>query len=192
MADGLTQKIRASISKLIDSGAHLDASKATEAIAKKFGLNQRMINYTHIELRNTLNEFDFKSTPYNQRILFLPHCLKDSEKCKAKYTDEGLQCLECGACQVKELKKMAKSLGYMGTYITPGGSMVEKIILKRNPKAVLGVCCYHEANLGFDSLKGKKISPQAVLLLKDGCRNTIANLEEVKEKMKMIDKKLLQ
>jgi len=98
MSNGLTTKIRASISKLIDSGAHFDASKATEMIAKKLGLNQRMINYTHIEIRNTLNEIGFKSTPYSERILFLPHCLRNSEKCTAKYNDSGLQCVDCGAC----------------------------------------------------------------------------------------------
>ncbi|MDD5163132.1 MAG: DUF116 domain-containing protein [Candidatus ainarchaeum sp.] len=192
MADGLTAKIRASISKLIDSGAHLDAYKTTEIIAKKLGLSQRMINYTHIEIRNTLNEFGFKSAPYPERVLFLPHCLKNSEKCRAKYTDEGLQCMDCGACQVPELKKIAKELGYKAVFITPGGSMVEKLIEKHRPKAVLGLCCYEEANLAFDKLKGKNIAPQAVLLLRDGCRDTLANIEEVKEKMQMADKKIFE
>ncbi|MDD5148040.1 MAG: DUF116 domain-containing protein [Candidatus ainarchaeum sp.] len=190
MADGLTSKIRASISKLIDSGAHLDASKATEVIGKKLGLSERMINYTHIEIRNTLNEFDFKKTPYNERILFLPHCLKHSEKCIAKYNGDGLKCMDCGACQTSEIKKIAENLGYKGVFITPGGSMIKKIIAKYKPKAVLGVCCYEEANLAFDELKGKKVAPQAVLLLRDGCRNTLANIEEIREKMAMIDSKV--
>jgi hypothetical protein len=192
MADGLTKRIRASISKLIDSGAHLDVSKTTEMIAKKLGLSERMINYTHIEIRNTLNEFGFKSTPYNERILFLPHCLKNSEKCTAKYNEEGLQCRDCGACQASELKKIAKELGYNAVFITPGGSMVEKLIEKHKPKAVLGVCCYEEANLAFDKFKGKNIAPQAILLLKDGCRNTLANIEEIKEKMRTIDEKIFE
>jgi len=188
---GITKKIRAKISTLIDRGTHLDISKSTEAIAKALGLNKRLINYTHIELRNALNEVDFKSTPYNKRILFLPHCMKSSAKCKAKYNDEGLNCMECGACQIGDIKKQAKSLGYMGVFITPGGSMVQKLIEKYRPKAVLGVCCYEEANMAFDRLRGTGIAPQAVLLIKDGCKDTIANTAEASEKIEMIDKDAL-
>ncbi|MBN1941442.1 MAG: DUF116 domain-containing protein [Candidatus Diapherotrites archaeon] len=191
MGNGNIKKIRATISRLIDKGTHLDVSRTTEIIAKKFGLNQRLICYTHIELRNTLNEIDFKATPYPQRILFLPHCMKNSEKCRAKYTEKGLECLDCGQCQISELKKNALDLGYNGVYVTPGGSMVQKIIEQKKPKAVLGVCCYEEANIAFDRLRGTGIAPQAVLLMRDGCKDTIVNTEEVKEKMQMIDKKLL-
>ena len=189
---GITKKIRARISTIIDRGTHLDISRSTQGIAKALGLNQRLIHYTHIELRNALNEVDFQATPYNERILFLPHCLKNSKKCKAPYTDEGLQCKECGACQTGELKAFAESLGYKGVFITPGGSMVQKIIEKKRPKAVVGVCCYEEANMAFDRLRGTGIAPQAVTLLKDGCKDTVANIEEVKEKMRLIDSETLK
>lgn len=192
MANGITKRIRARVSKLVDSGAHLDISKTTEIIAKTLGLNQRLINYTHIEIRNNLNEIDFKSVPYRERILFLPHCMRNSKKCKAKSNSDGLQCRECGACQIAELKKIAREIGYKGVYITPGGSMVQRLIEKHKPRAVLGICCYDEANIAFDKLHGKKVAPQAILLLRDGCKDTLANIEEVREKMQIIDSKLVQ
>lgn len=67
--------------------------------------------------------------------------------------------------------------------------MVLKLIKKYKPKAVLGVCCYKEAILAFDSLKETKVIPQAVLLTKTGCIDTDVNVDEVIEKMKMIEAK---
>ena len=188
----ITRKIKESVAEAIDRTTHLDVARATQAIAKKFGLNDRLINYTHIEMRNKLNEFGYKQVPYSQRILFLPHCLKNSKKCKAEYGEEGLECKRCGACDIAKLSEIAKSLGYGNTFIVPGGSMVQKLIKKNNPKAVVGICCYHEANLAFDSLRGTGIHAQVALLLQDGCKDTKANIEEAREKMELIDTRLLK
>jgi hypothetical protein len=188
----ITDNIKKAVAETVDRAAHLDAARATEVIAKKLGLNQRLINYTHIELRNKLNEYGFKSTPYNKRILFLPHCLRNSKECKAQYSEEGLQCKKCGKCDIATLTKIAENLGYAEVFVCPGGSMVQKLIKKYKPGATVGVCCYHEANLAFDALRGTGIHPQSVLLLQDGCKDTKANLAEAREKMELIDPKLAQ
>ena len=186
-----TTKIKDAVADLIDRTTHLDAAKATQTIAKKLGLSERLINYTHIEVRNKLNEYGFKATPYEKRILFLPHCLKSTKQCKAKYGDEGLKCKRCGKCDISSLIALSEEFGYNNAFVTPGGSMVKKLIIKHKPKAVLGVCCYHEANLAFDELRGTDVHAQAVLLLHDGCRDTKANLAEAREKMEAIDSTLL-
>ena len=188
----ITGKIKDAVAGLVDRTAHLDVAMATEAIAKRLGLKERMINYTHIEIRNRLNEYGFKATPYNERILFLPHCMRNSRQCKAKYNEEGLQCRQCGACDLSALIKEAKKLGYKDVFITPGGSMVQKLIRKYKPKAVMGVCCFEEANMAFDRLRGTGIHAQASMLLYDGCKDTKANFADAKEKMEAIDKALLE
>jgi hypothetical protein len=188
----VTAKIKERIARLVDKTAHLDVAATTEGIARKFGLNERLVNYTHIELRNKLNEYGYKRVHYGDRILFLPQCLRNSRECKAKYGEEGLQCMRCGKCQINELIGMAEEAGYGHVFICPGGSMVQKLVRKYKPRAVLGVCCYDEANMAFDKLQGTGISPQAVLLLYDGCKDTKANIAEVREKMDLIDKKLLE
>ena len=70
--------------------------------------------------------------------------------------------------------------------------MVQKLIKKYKPKATVGVCCYHEANLAFDQLRGTSIHPQVALLLQDGCKDTKANIAEAREKMELIDRKVLE
>ena len=191
MTDSTIYKIKEKIGSLIDSGAHINIAKTTQEIGKMFGLNERMRNYTHIEIRNKLNEFGYKTVPYDKRILFLPGCMKISGVCKAPITSEGLDlsfCEKCEAkdkCQINELKKIAEEMNYMKVAVAPGGSMVHKVIAKYKPKAVLGVCCYNEALLAFEQLKGANLSAQAVLLMRDGCKDTAVNVDEVKDKLEL-------
>ncbi len=184
-------KIRTAIGKVVDSGAHLNAAKATETIAKKLGLSESMIQFTHVELRNSVYESEFRKVPFNERILFLPHCARNSKKCKAISNGEGFVCKECGACDICKAKKIAEDLGYKKVFIVPGGSMVRKIMQKYKPTASVGVCCFDEAIMAFDILKQTKIIPQVVLLQKDGCKDTIINMPLLEEKLKLVNKNLI-
>lgn len=183
-------RIRDAIGSLVDSGAHINVAEAARKIVKELGLSERFVNYTHVEIRNMLNEPKFKRVPFSERILFLPHCLKKPEGCGGKYGEEGFECVKkecCGECQLNQLRESALKAGYSRVFIVPGGSMVVKLAEKYKPKAVLGVACNMEVNLGFGKMSEFKIPAQGVLLLKEGCRDTEANLEEVKEKMMLYE-----
>lgn len=184
------QKIGDTVAELIDKGAHQSIAKTTQFVAKKFGLSDRLIKYTHIEIRNRLSEPKFKRVPYDKRILFLPQCLRDSKKCPAKMNDEGWECAGCGRCQIYGLKKKAEELGYMKVIIAPGGSMVQKVVEKYKPEAVLGVGCFEEVNMGMDKTVRTNIPPQGIILLRDGCKDTAVNADEVVEKLEMADEKI--
>ncbi len=179
----LTRKIKAAIAELIDSGAHQNIAKTTQAIGMGLGLNERLLNYTHVEIRNKLNEIRFRAVPPKKRALFVPQCIRDSEKCKAKMGEWGWECASCGRCQVPKIKKLADEFKYGGLYIVPGGSMVYKIINEKKYKGVLGVSCFAEMQMAMNALRGGKIAPQGVLLLREGCKDTSVNLEELREKL---------
>lgn len=188
MPDGMTEKIKSRVARLIDAGTHQSVEGIAEAIVKQFGLSDRLVHYTHVEIRNKLNEFAFKKVPFSERVLFLPHCLRNSKDCKASYNDEGLRCAMCGKCSIKSLTELAREREYKGVFVVPGGSLIVKLVRKYNPNAVIGVACNDEINLGLDNLRAAGIPAQAVLLLRDGCHDTIANIDEVKEKMDLIAK----
>lgn len=182
----LIRQIRDAVGDLVDAGTHIDVAKSARLIGKRLGLNERLLNYTHTEIRNKLTEPRFRRVPYNERILFLPHCLRNLEKCRAKYGEEGLVCEGCGGCKIAAMRKMAKELGYAGVFVAPGGSMVIKLIKKYKPKAVVGVACNDEINMAVDKLKEEgNIPAQAVLLLRSGCKDTDVNMDEVWEKLVM-------
>ena len=188
----IIKKIREEIGLLIDSASHQNAASIATKIAKDLGLSGRMIDYTHIELRNSLNESRFKQVPYNERMLLLPHCLRNAKECNAKYSDDGLDCLKCNKCKIPEIAKLAEKLGYKKIACVPGGSMVEKLVLKYKPKAIVGVACSAELNLGMDKMHEYNLPSQSVLLLKDGCKDTEASIPEIREKLELIDPELLK
>jgi uncharacterized protein len=186
------EKIRTAVGKVVDSGAHLNVAKTSENIAKKLGLSESMVQYTHIELRNAVYEPEFKKVPYNERVLFLPHCSRNMKVCKAESNGEGIICKHCGGCDIDEAKKMAENLGYKKVFVVPGGSMVKKLLVTYEPKASVGVCCFEEAQLAFDMLKGTGIVPQVAMLLRDGCKDTMINLPLLEQKLTLIDSELLE
>jgi uncharacterized protein len=185
---GTYENIRSAIGKVVDTGAHLNVAKTAETIGKKLGLSENMIQYTHIELRNTVYKPEYKKIPYKDRILFLPHCSRNSKECKATLNEEGYHCKHCGKCDIGKIEKLALNLGYKKVLIVPGGTMVKKMLEKYKPKASIGVCCFNEAILAFDMLKGTPIIPQVVLLLRDGCKDTVINVPLLEEKLKQIKK----
>jgi hypothetical protein len=186
------ERIRTAVGRVVDSGAHLNAAKASETIAKKLGLSESMVQYTHVELRNAVYEPEYKQIPFNKRVLFLPHCARHSQKCIATSNGEGLECKHCGNCNISDAKNMAEKLGYKKVFIVPGGSMVKKLLVKYRPKASVGVCCFDEAQLAFDMLKRTSIIPQVVLLLRDGCKDTMINIPLLEEKLNLINPKLIK
>jgi len=150
-------------------------------VAKELGLGKSSVKYIGVELHNIRNEPKFMNTPNDQRILFLPHCLRIAEKCKGKYTDEGLICRHCQKeCRVHLITTEAQKLGYK-CFVVPGGAMVFNIAKKYKPKGVVAVACFNELKEGAARSSGDYNVPfQLVPLLKDGCVNTDVDVETVK------------
>jgi hypothetical protein len=186
MTESIYNKIRIAVGKAADAGAHLNAASAAEAIGKSLGLSDSLIQFAHIELRNAVFEPEFRKIPIEERLLFLPHCSRNAKECKAIFDDEGYHCKQCGACNIGEAIKIAKKIGYKKIFVVPGGSLVKKVVLKEKPRAAIGVSCFNEAVMSFDLAKQAGIIPQAVLLLKDGCKDTLINLPLLEEKLKLI------
>ena len=187
---GTYENIRSAIGKVIDTGMHYNAAKTADTIGKKLGLSERMIQYTHIELRNSVFENEFKQIPFKDRVLFLPHCARNTANCKATHDEEGYHCAHCGSCEIGYAEKFALDLGYKKVFVVPGGSMVKKLLKEYNPKASVGVCCFDEALMAFDLLKFTNIIPQVALLLRDGCKDTMINIPLLEEKLSLIDDSL--
>ena len=131
---------------------------------------------------NKLNKTRFKETPYKDRAIFLPQCLRNPD-CKAKTTEDGIQCLSCGKCNISKFKKQVEALGYK-FFIVPGFSLTKKLIKKYKPKAVLGVGCIDELNEAKETIKKSNIIAQGLPLLKDGCVNTEVDWEKLREMIK--------
>ncbi len=167
--------------KLIFPGLLLFTLNLTYPTIKKLckilDLNDTTIDQISIDLRNRLNKEKFKSIDAEDVIIVLPHCLRATD-CPAKLGESGLECVGCGKCSINIIKSISEKKN-IDMYIVPGSTFIKNVIKKRPFKAVIGVACPIDLNLAMMSLD--KYCPQGVYLLKDGCINTIVDVDNVIE-----------
>jgi len=87
-----------------------------------------------------------------------------------------------GLCDISKLCDAADRCDFR-VFVVPGGSFVKKIFKEYRPESCLGVACYNELSENMQAVSFVPV--QGVLLLKDGCFNTEANVEEIIQKMEM-------
>lgn len=136
-----------------------------------------------IVLFNASQKDNFEKVSYQDRVVFLPHCLRKIKVCKAENTEEGWRCKHCTKeCAVNIISREAEKLGYR-YFIAPGGSLVFNLMNKYHPKAVLGVACHKELKLAVDMMNSsyQEIAYYTIPLTKDGCVNTEVNVDRVKD-----------
>jgi hypothetical protein len=153
-------------------------------VAEELNLSNSFIKGIGVQLHNIHNEEDFAEIPPEDCALFLPHCLRTAERCKATYNEEGLQCKHCTkTCKVHQLTQLGDKMGYK-CFVVPGGAMVFNIAKKFRPKGVVAVACLNELREGTARTESEyKVPFQIVQLTKDGCVNTEVCVEEVEDVM---------
>lgn len=172
------------VSRVLETGIDIGTRTALQRLVSKLGYDVEIVDEIYIKLKNETNKELFARTQFSERLLFLPQCLRNTEKCRAPLGSEGYECQNCGRCIIAEVKRQAVALGYAGVYIVPGGSMVRKIVKRRKPKAVLGIACNFELAEGAEKIGMMRIACQGVPLLRDGCKDTLADLEQILEVLK--------
>jgi hypothetical protein len=137
------------------------------------------INKLFAEKKNRRMKNAFSAAKHSERVVFVPHCMRNIEKCIAHEKGSHYVCMECGACKISEISKSSRKLGYMGLFILKGGKAVDKLVSELKPKAIVGVACFFEGTQGIKAGEKHKLSVQFVPLTKDGCVNTDVELSEV-------------
>jgi len=171
------------ISAILDTGMDIGTRSSLKAVLLKMGFDINLVDQIYVKMKNDAHATEFAKTPFAERAVFMPHCMRSSEKCKAPMTEDGYQCLKCGACPIGKLKAEAERMGYGGFYIVPGGSMVFKIMARKKYKAILGVACYYELADSMEKASLYHVPVQGVPLSRDGCKDTQVDIEPVVHKM---------
>lgn len=148
-----------------------------KAVFRLFKMDDAVVDRVSIDLQNKFNGPDFAATAFKERVIFLPQCLRSTE-CPAKLSPEGIQCVGCGKCVVKEIKKEAEKKGYR-VFVVPGSSFIKRMIIKYRPKAVIGVGCRPEIKQGLELCGKFNVPAQGVILQRAGCMNTIVDVDDV-------------
>ncbi len=135
-----------------------------------------------------------RSIPFEERVLLLPHCMRPSEQCRAKFKKTGLDCLtDCrNDCQISTLRKLAEQCGYKGVCVAAGGSMALKYIKQLEPRGVVAVACDKELEEGVCAVEhyyqeDDPAPPPVIIsipLASEGCLDTEVDLELAEEIIK--------
>lgn len=171
-------------------GIHRKVGKTAREIIEKFRVQQAtgldlsdavllLEDLIDIQARNLLERKSFVRT--RKRALFLPHCSRKhmDNRCEAVFDPDipSYICAHCSPdCLINKATTFAERRGY-DVYILPGGSCVPKILKTRGYEGVVGVACGEEIKLGGEIMESIGITAQAVPLIKNGCANTVFNLE---------------
>jgi hypothetical protein len=116
-----------------------------------------------------------------KRVLFLPHCSRKymDNRCHASF-DSGIPSYVCAHCSpdclVNKADCLAKKKGY-DVYVLPGASCIPKILKTNQYEGIVGVACGEEMKLSGELLSSMDVAGQAIPLIKNGCANTVFNME---------------
>ncbi|MGD6807365.1 MAG: DUF116 domain-containing protein [Candidatus Bathyarchaeia archaeon] len=130
---------------------------------------------------NTMERPKFLQT--KKRALFLPHCSRKymDNRCKANFEPSipTYVCQHCSEdCLVNKTEEYARSKGY-DVYIVPGGSCIPRILKNNNYEGIVGVACGEESKMMGHLLASMNVSGQAIPLIKNGCANTVFNMDTI-------------
>ena len=137
----------------------------------QLGQPERFLGFAMVLLGNAFWRRQFLATPFDRRLLLLPHCLKHADGCPADYDEFGLDCERCGACSIADYKGTAEKLGYK-VLVAEGSPVVLRIIVEGYVDGILGVACLNVLEKAIDKVLLAGVPSYAVPLHSGNCRNT--------------------
>ena len=140
-------------------------------LLEQLGLPEKFLGFTMVLIGNFFWKRQFLATPFNRRMLLLPHCLKHAEGCPADYDEFGLDCEKCGACSIADYKVRAEQLGYK-VLVAEGSPIVLKIIVAGYIDSILGVACLNVLEKAIDKVLIAGVPSYAIPLHSGDCKNT--------------------
>lgn len=142
-----------------------------KALFRFVRMDDSVVDEVGIQLKNKVSLTKFRNTPVDKRIIFFPQCLRAVD-CPSKLSPEGMQCINCGKCEIGKAKNCATEKGYM-VYIVPGSSFIIRLVKKHKPEAILGVGCMVEIKAGLEMCENLNLYGVGLTLDKAGCVSTV-------------------
>ncbi len=140
-------------------------------LLKQMNQPEKFLGFAMVMIGNFFWKRQFLATPFERRLLLLPHCLKHAEGCPADYDEFGLDCETCGACSIADYKVKAEHLGYK-VLVAEGSPIVLKIIVAGYIDSILGVACLNVLEKAIDKVLIAGVPSYAIPLHSGDCKNT--------------------
>ena len=100
------------------------------------------LDYAVVTVNNESWRDALAAVPFERRLLLMPKCLREENRCPAPFDEFGLLCKQCGLCTIQDLTAEAEKLGYavlVARGADPGGAVGgARGFLPRAPRCVAG------------------------------------------------------
>ncbi|MDR3071531.1 MAG: DUF116 domain-containing protein [Endomicrobium sp.] len=150
-------------------------------IARK---SKEQVYQTFTNKQNKFLAKKFSAVPFDDRIVFAPHCMRNTAVCSAVEESSYYICVGCGGCGISNIRNFVKELNYKALYVVKGARAIDKIVKEQKPKAIVGIACFFEGVQAGKMLKGSGMAAQFIPLTKDGCAATSTDLTKVEKILK--------
>ena len=148
----------------------------SEDLLKVADIDPKFRDYVAILINNEAWKEHLAPVPFERRLLLLPKCLRDEERCPAPFDEFGLLCKQCGLCSIQDLQNEAERLGY-AVLTAEGSAIVMAIIETGKIDAIVGVSCLSVLERSFPYMESAAIPGVAIPLLQDDCKDTNLDIE---------------
>ena len=152
-------------------------ARATEALAAA-GLPDAYLDYAAVLVNNESWRDALSEVPFNRRLLLMPKCLREENRCPAPFDEFGLLCKQCGLCSIQDFQTEAERLGY-AVLVAEGSALVMAMIQTGQIEAIVGVSCLPVLGKTFPYVEAAAIPAVAVPLLQDDCIDTTVDIDWV-------------
>lgn len=149
-------------------------SQTADQIIKIAGYDTSYHGFAIILVNNAIWQSFVAATPFNRRLLLLPQCLKNNQKCQGKIDEMGLICNGCKSCSLDYLVGKAEQLGY-ATLIAEGTTMAVSLVNEGSVDAIIGVSCMSVLERSYETVDQSAVPVIGVPLLYDGCSETVVD-----------------
>ena len=136
------------------------------------------LDYAAVLFNNETWRDALAEVPFERRLLLMPKCLREENRCPAPFDEFGLLCKQCGLCSIQDFQTEAERLGY-AVLVAEGSALVMAMIQTGQIEAIVGVSCLPVLEKTFPFVEAAAIPAVAVPLLQDDCIDTTVDIDWV-------------
>jgi geranylgeranyl diphosphate synthase type II len=148
------------------------------AALQEVGLADTYYDYAVVLVNNESWRDSLATVPFEKRLLLMPKCLREENRCPAPFDEFGLLCKQCGLCSIQDFQAEAEKLGY-AVLVAEGSALVMAMIQTGQIEAIVGISCMPVLEKTFPHVQAAAVPAVAVPLLQDDCIDTAVDVDWV-------------
>ena len=118
-----------------------------EILGKWVGVNRNLVRRSFIKVNNEFVLANASPVPPEKLLLLLPHCIQASA-CPHRLSYSLENCVNCGKCQIGELRRLSREYGFKMAVAT-GGTIARRLVVECKPARIVAVACERDLVSGI-------------------------------------------